>query len=46
MKISVSRSELSGRVDAPPSKSYTHRAVLAGSFADEIKVKNPLRSAD
>lgn len=46
MKIAVEPSRVEGRVEAPPSKSYTHRAVLAGALADELRVLNPLESAD
>ncbi|MDY6780389.1 MAG: 3-phosphoshikimate 1-carboxyvinyltransferase, partial [Halobacteria archaeon] len=46
MELRVSNSDVEGHVDAPPSKSYTHRAVLAGGLADETRVVNPLRSAD
>jgi len=46
MELVVSQSRVSGRVDAPPSKSYTHRGVLAGALADETRVLNPLWSAD
>ncbi|MFC7236336.1 3-phosphoshikimate 1-carboxyvinyltransferase [Halosegnis marinus] len=35
-----------GSVRAPPSKSYTHRAVLAAGYADGATVRNPLDSAD
>ena len=45
-ELVVSQSRVSGRVDAPPSKSYTHRGILAGALADETRVLNPLRSAD
>jgi len=45
-ELVVPNSRASGRVDAPPSKSYTHRGVLAGALADETRVLNPLRSAD
>ncbi len=38
---------LAGRVGVPPSKSYTHRAVLMASLADgESVVTNPLLSRD
>lgn len=38
---------LSGTVEAPPSKSYTHRAVIASSLADGTsKTINPLTSDD
>ena len=46
MELVVSQSHVSGRVDAPPSKSYTHRGVLAGALAEDTRVLNPLRSAD
>jgi 3-phosphoshikimate 1-carboxyvinyltransferase len=46
MELVVSQSRVSGRVDAPPSKSYTHRGVLAGALADETRLLNPLSSAD
>ncbi len=39
--------QLSGSVEAPPSKSYTHRAVIASSLADGVsKIENPLVSDD
>lgn len=42
----IGGSQLSGRVRAPPSKSYTHRAILAAGYADGATVRNPLMSAD
>jgi len=39
--------KLEGYACAPPSKSYTHRAVIAASMSDgESKILNPLNSAD
>ena len=39
--------KLSGSLEAPPSKSYTHRAVIAASLATgESKIFNPLISED
>ena len=39
--------ELSGRVEVPPSKSYTHRAVLMASLSSgESRVSRPLASRD
>lgn len=39
--------QLKGTAEAPPSKSYTHRAVIASSLADGIsKTINPLISDD
>ena len=47
MDATVSRSRVAGTVRAPPSKSYTHRAVLAAGYgAGETLVRSPLRSAD
>ena len=46
MELVVSNSRVSGRVEAPPSKSYTHRAVLVGAMSDGARVLNPLDSAD
>ena len=47
MEITVSRSAVSGTARAPPSKSYTHRAILAAGYGDgETTVRRPLLSAD
>lgn len=46
MKRHVSRSKVAGRCRAPPSKSYTHRAILAAGYAAEATVEDPLVSAD
>jgi len=46
MNVTVSRSAVAGVARAPPSKSYTHRAVLAAGYADEATVRDPLWSAD
>ena len=46
MKAKVDRSVLNGEVLAPPSKSYTHRAVVMASLAEQTIVKRPLLSAD
>lgn len=35
-----------GRARAPPSKSYTHRAILAAGYSAGALVYNPLNSAD
>ena len=42
----VQPSHLSGEVFAPPSKSYTHRAVLITSLGPGGSIKRPLLSAD
>ncbi|MDK2892870.1 3-phosphoshikimate 1-carboxyvinyltransferase [Methanohalophilus sp.] len=46
MKVSICRSEVNGEVFAPPSKSYTHRAITIGSLSKECVVERPLLSAD
>ena len=39
--------KIKGNINAPPSKSYTHRAVICASLSDGIsEIKNPLNSAD
>lgn len=39
--------EANGKVDAPPSKSYTHRALFISSLAEgSSRLRNPLRSYD
>ncbi len=46
MNVEITPSTVSGRAKAPPSKSYTHRAVLAAGYADGALVHDPLDSAD
>ncbi|MFC7154564.1 3-phosphoshikimate 1-carboxyvinyltransferase [Halomarina halobia] len=46
MDVRISRSPVSGRARAPPSKSYTHRAILAAGYADGARIDHPLVSAD
>jgi 3-phosphoshikimate 1-carboxyvinyltransferase len=46
MDVTIPRSRVSGRVRAPPSKSYTHRAILAAGYGDDATVVDPLVSAD
>ncbi|MFB6282419.1 MAG: 3-phosphoshikimate 1-carboxyvinyltransferase [Halobacteria archaeon] len=46
MKISVHPSGIEGSVEAPPSKSYSHRGILAGAYSSELVVENTLLSAD
>jgi 3-phosphoshikimate 1-carboxyvinyltransferase len=46
MDVTIATSTVGGRVQAPPSKSYTHRAVLAAGYADSTTVRGPLVSAD
>ncbi|MFD1686920.1 3-phosphoshikimate 1-carboxyvinyltransferase [Halobellus litoreus] len=46
MDVTISQSRVEGRVRAPPSKSYTHRAILAAGYGGEAVVSDPLVSAD
>jgi 3-phosphoshikimate 1-carboxyvinyltransferase len=46
MDAVVSRSAVAGRTRAPPSKSYTHRAILAAGYSAGARVESPLVSAD
>ncbi|ODR79892.1 3-phosphoshikimate 1-carboxyvinyltransferase [Haladaptatus sp. W1] len=46
MDVEISQSELSGTARAPPSKSYTHRAILAAGYSGGALVFDPLISAD
>jgi 3-phosphoshikimate 1-carboxyvinyltransferase len=45
--IIVQRSQISGKIQCPASKSYTHRAVAAASLADgNSTIRNPLLARD
>ncbi|MFB6107706.1 MAG: 3-phosphoshikimate 1-carboxyvinyltransferase, partial [Haloplanus sp.] len=46
MDVVIPNSRVGGRARAPPSKSYTHRAVLAAGYSDGAVVADPLVSAD
>jgi len=46
MDVTIAPSLVEGTARAPPSKSYTHRAILAGGYADRATVHRPLVSAD
>ncbi len=46
MDATVGRSSVAGTTYAPPSKSYTHRAIFAGGYSDGVTVRRPLPSAD
>ena len=47
MRLKITPSSLTGKVTAPPSKSYTHRAVILASLATgESVIENPLLSDD
>ena len=46
MRVSIDKSSIKGEVFAPPSKSYTHRAVTLAALSKESIVRRPLISAD
>ena len=47
MRVRITPSSVTGVVSAPPSKSYTHRAVILASLAaGETRIENPLASDD
>ena len=46
MDVTIRPSTVSGTVQAPPSKSYTHRAILAAGYADGGRIRTPLVSDD
>ncbi|MFQ6134588.1 MAG: 3-phosphoshikimate 1-carboxyvinyltransferase [Nitrososphaerales archaeon] len=47
MKVRVEPSRIQGSLTAPPSKSYTHRAVILASLCEGVStVMNPLLSRD
>ena len=46
MDVHISTSTVAGTARAPPSKSYTHRAILAAGYSDNATVYDHLDSAD
>ncbi len=46
MNVSITPSSVEGVARAPPSKSYTHRAILAAGYAEQATVRDGLWSAD
>jgi 3-phosphoshikimate 1-carboxyvinyltransferase len=46
MRVSIDKSSIKGEVFAPPSKSYTHRAITLAALSKESVVRHPLISAD
>lgn len=46
MKLIIQRSDIKGVVNAPPSKSYTHRAIAIAALSKKASVNNPLISED
>jgi 3-phosphoshikimate 1-carboxyvinyltransferase len=46
MNATVKRSRIAGELIAPPSKSYTHRAITIASLAKQSEIFYPLLSGD
>ena len=47
MRVRITPTQVTGEVSAPPSKSYTHRAVILASLAaGESTIQSPLISDD
>lgn len=46
MKLTIQKSEVKGTVNAPPSKSYTHRAIAIAALSKKATVSNLLMSED
>jgi 3-phosphoshikimate 1-carboxyvinyltransferase len=46
MRVLINKSSVKGEVFAPPSKSYTHRAITLAALSEEAVVHRPLLSAD
>ncbi len=46
MRVFISKSSVKGEVFAPPSKSYTHRAITLAALSRESIIYRPLLSAD
>ncbi len=46
MNLTIQKSDIKGTVNAPPSKSYTHRAIAIAALSKKAQVNNPLISED
>ncbi len=46
MKLTIQKSDIKGTVNAPPSKSYTHRSIAIAALSKKATVNNPLISED
>ncbi|MCH8864485.1 MAG: 3-phosphoshikimate 1-carboxyvinyltransferase, partial [Chloroflexi bacterium] len=47
MKIFIEKSRIAGRISAPPSKSYTIRALMCAALAGgESEIRHPLTAED
>ncbi len=46
MKLTIQKSDIKGTINAPPSKSYTHRGIAIAALSKKATVNNPLISED
>ncbi len=46
MKLTIQKSDIKGSIKAPPSKSYTHRAIAIAALSKKAQVYDPLISED
>jgi 3-phosphoshikimate 1-carboxyvinyltransferase len=47
VKVTVKKSHLTGKISCPPSKSYSHRAIVISTLSNELsKLENVLLSRD
>ncbi len=46
MKLIIQKSDIDGSITAPPSKSYTHRALTMAGLSKKTEINNPLLSED
>jgi 3-phosphoshikimate 1-carboxyvinyltransferase len=46
MKLTIGKSDIKGTVNAPSSKSYTHRAIAISALSKKTTINNPLISED
>ena len=46
MDVTIQQSTVSGTARAPPSKSHSHRAILAAGYSSEVRIDEPLLSTD
>jgi len=46
VNVRITKSEVDGVIEAPPSKSYTHRAFIAAALSKKSVVRSPLIAED
>jgi 3-phosphoshikimate 1-carboxyvinyltransferase len=46
MELTIRKSNIKGAINAPPSKSYTHRAIAIAALSKKAIISNPLISED